>query len=191
MPLATYPNYITHYYRDSPFRTLSELSREDCRHLLHELELREKLPRRLQSEFYFEQRRRYELVMREQFKSRGGRPFRRVPHYAVLGETEIWAAIYPSCVQIPLTDLPSESISFTYTDSFANYVDRDLDGHPIPRKPQYGTVYRLEELDALFDRYGWPGDRWKTEEDWEHDLYVEVQIWDDAPLRPFVVPSNG
>ena len=28
-------------------------------------------------------------------------------------------------------------------------------------------------------------ERWKTEVEWEHDLYVEAQIWSDEPLRAF------
>lgn len=184
------PDHITHYFRDRPFRTLTELSHEECARVVHELGLHEKLPRRLQSDFYFEQRRRFEGLMHEQFVHKGGRPQRRVPHYAILGESEIWARIRPSAIRIPLDGLPSDVISFTYTDSFANYVDRDLSGNPIPRKTQYGTVYRREELSELFEQFGWPGDRWKTESNWAHDVYVEVQIWDDEPLRPFF-PATG
>jgi hypothetical protein len=181
-----HPNYVTHYYRQQPFRSLTELPAEECSRVLAEMRTREKLPRRLQSEFYFDQRRRFEALMHEQFSAKGGRPERRNPHYAILGESEIWARIYPASLRIPLAALPGDCLSFTYTDSWGAFVDRDLDGNPIPRKPQYGVVYLLPELADLFGRYGWPGDRWKTEVEWEHDLYVEAQIWSDEPLRAFI-----
>lgn len=180
------PAYLTHYYRQRPFKTLTELSPEECSRVLEVLRAHEKLPRRLQSEFYFEQRRKYEGLMYEQFLAKGGRPERRNPHYAILGESEIWARIYPDSLRIPLAELPADSVSFTFTDSWGAFVDRDLDDNPIPRKPQYGRVYLKAELDDLFSRYGWPGDRWKTEVEWEHDLYVEAQIWSDRPLRAFI-----
>ena len=179
------PDFVTHYYVGRPFQSLTALEPAECQRVLREMERREKLPRRLQSEFYLAERRRYERLMREQFLQKGGQPARLTPHYAILGESEIWARIRPSAIRIPLGELPERSISFTYTDSFANYVDRDLDGDPIPRKPQYGTLYLRAELPSLLERYGWPGERWKTEPDWAHDLYVEVQVWDDEPLSLF------
>ena len=182
---VTIPDYVTHYYSGLPFRTLTELTEEQCLTVIAGMGPQENLPRRLKSDFYFRERRRYEGLMREQFLGKGGRPKRRVPHYAILGESEIWAKIRPSAIRVPLASIPETAISFTYTDSFANYVDKDLDGNLIPRKQPYEMLYRREELPLLFERWGWPGDRWKTEPDWAHDLYVEAQIWDDEPLLPF------
>jgi hypothetical protein len=159
--------------------------------VLTRLSQKRDLPRRLRSSFYFEKRRDIEQTMFDQFAAKGGRRERRQPHYAILGESEIWAAIEPRSVSIPVSQIPSHWISFTYTDSWAVYVDRDLRGRPIPRKPAYGAVYRLEELEDLFKRFGWPGERWKTEPEWEHDVYVEAQIWCDEPLRPFLAASAG
>jgi hypothetical protein len=82
-------------------------------------------------------------------------------------------------------------MSFTYTDSWPTYVDLDLEGNRIPRKPQYGMLFRLEELDELFRKHGWPGDRWKSDPDWEHDLYVEAQIWSDEPLAAYLAPDGA
>jgi len=179
------PNFLTHYFRDRPFHSLTELPPDSMDRVLTNLRETRELPRRLRSVFYFEQRRLIEETMFEQFVAKGGRPKRRHPHYAVLGESEIWAEIEPRSVRIPVSQIPTHSISFTYTDSWAAYIDRDLRGRSIPRKPAYGVVYRFEELDELFQRFGWPGERWKTEPRWEHDVYVEAQIWCDEPLRTF------
>ena len=93
-------------------------------------------------------------------------------------------------LRIPLSAIPSSQVSFTYTDSFATYVDRDLAGNPIPRKPQYGSVFRLEELDGLFREYGWPGERWKNESSGSTTFYVKAQIWSDDPLKAYIAEAE-
>ncbi len=183
------PTYITHYYVERPFLSLTELNARERARVISGLHFPEEDPR-LRSAFYFEQRLRYESVMYEQFRAKGGQPARRRPHYAVLGESEIWAKITKQSLRIPLSNIPSGQMSFTYTDSWPTYVDRDLEGKVIPRKRQYGMLFRLEELGALFREYGWPGDRWKTETEWEHDLYVEAQIWSDEPLAGYVAAAG-
>ena len=183
------PQYLTHYYRERPFRTLTELVPEERARVIEGLSFSKRASRRLHSEFYFEQRLRYEAIMYDQFLAKGGTPQRRRPHYAILGESEIWQGISLHCLRVPLSAIPSSQLSFTYTDSWSTFVDRDLDGNPIPRKPQYGSLFRLEELDELFREYGWPGDRWKDEPEWEHDIYVEAQIWSDEPLKEFITAA--
>lgn len=185
------PRYLTHYYRDRPFRTLTELTSDERARVIPTLAFPQRASHRLHSAFYFEQRLRYEAVMYNQFLAKGGAPQRRCPHYAVLGESEIWQAISNHSLRIPLSAIPSSQLSFTYTDSWSTYVGCDLKGNVIPRKPQYETLFRLEELDAVFRQYGWPGDRWKSEPEWEHDIYVEAQIWSDEPLRAFVAAADG
>lgn len=184
------PTYLTHYYTGEPFRTLTELAATERARVVQASNFPEE-DRRLRSPFYFEQRLRYEALMYEQFLAKGGQPARHRPHYAVLGESEIWARITERSLRIPLSNVSPSQVSFTYTDSWPTYVDRDLDGNPIPRKPQYETLYRLDELDELFRTHGWPGDRWKTESDWEHDLYVEAQIWSDEPLAAYLAPDGS
>jgi hypothetical protein len=187
---SSIPQFLTHYYRKRPFRTLTELSAGERARVVPKLRYPKWASRRLHSAFYFEQRLRYEVVMYEQFVAKGGSPQRRRPHYAILGESEIWQGFNKHSLRIPLSAIPSSQLSFTYTDSWAVYVDRDLDGNPIPRKPQYGSVFRLEELHELFREYGWPGDRWKDEPEWEHDLYVEAQIWSGEPLRALIAAAG-
>ena len=124
--------------------------------------------------------------MHGQFLAQGGRPTRSNPHYAILGQSEIWENITTKSLRIPLSAISSDCISFTYTDSWVTYVDRESDGELIPRKPQYNMLFRKEELAGLFDKYGWPGERWKSEPDWKNDLYVEAQIWSDEPMAAYL-----
>ena len=168
------PEFLTHYFRSRPFQSLTELAPETMDRVLTRLSEARELPRRLRSSFYFERRRQIEETMFKQFVAKGGRPARRQPHFAVLGESKIWADIEPREVRLPLAGIPTDWISFTYTDNWAAYVDQDLRGNPIPHKPSYGMVYRLEELAEPFEEFGWPGERWKTDPEWQHDVYIEA-----------------
>jgi hypothetical protein len=176
------PNYVTHYYRHYPFRSLTNLNEAERDRVIDQLDFPANASHRFHSSYYFDQRLRYETLMHEQFTAKGGCPTLSRPHYAILGDSEIWEKISNKSIRIPIAELKSEHISFTYTDSWMTYVHHEHDGQPIPRKHQYDTLYRLEELPELFANFGWPGDRWKTEHEWENDIYVEAQIWDEQCL---------
>lgn len=183
------PHFLTHYYHDEPFRSLTDLGEQEVDRFLQQLESTRDLPRRLTRDYrelYLRERRRFEHLMHEQFHAKGGRPVRERPHYLILGESDIWAKLEPQSLRIPLSHVPSEVLSFTATDSWNSYVDGTLTGRPIPRKPHYKMVYRLEELSGLIEEFGWPGERWKSEPEWEHDIYIEAQVWDGALLQEFL-----
>ncbi|MGV2831837.1 hypothetical protein [Myxosarcina sp. GI1(2024)] len=66
-------------------------------------------------------------------------------------------------------------------------VATDTTGRAVPyRKPIHGQVFILEEITDVIKKYGMPGDRWKTEEHWRYDRFIEVQIWDDRPIWQFL-----
>lgn len=181
------PTFLTHYYFEHPFRSITMLDREARDRTLAEIARVRGLKRRLQSQFYFDERSKFELTMRDQFLAKGGEPELERPHYLILGENKLWATIAPNVLRISLESIPSKWLSFTYTDSWSAYVCADLNGqNPTPRKPQYGQVYRVHELPSLFETYGWPGERYETEKDWEHDIYVEAQLWSEEPLCEFL-----
>lgn len=185
------PSFVTHYFQQAPFRSLTTLSDSERAAVIAGLDFPPESSHRFHSNFYFGERMRYETVMHDQFAEKGGRPTRRRPHYAVLGESEIWQSIAKRSLRIPLTDISSDQISFTYTDSWFTYVEREADGTVNLRKPQYNKLYRLAELGQLFADYGWPGDRWKRDPDWQNDIYVEAQIWDDASIQPYLPATDA
>ena len=183
-----YPDFLTHYYAESPFRSIMDLTAgEKVREVLR-MRAKRKVHRRLMIPNYYAMRRQFEATMREQFVQKGGQPERQHPYYMILGESDLWSCQELKSLCIPLSAIPSCVLSFTYTDSWYAYMDKDLNGNPIPRKPQYEMVFRLEELEDLFATYGWPGERWKRwrkEPEFEFDYYVEAQIWSEEPLRPY------
>ena len=179
------PTFLTHYYHDLPFRCLTDLPTHEMVQDISKMQSKRLVPRRLMRPIYFMERRRYERKMREQFMAKGGKPVRRNPHYMVLGESDIWARQHPKSIKIPLLEMPSDIVSFTYTDSWYAYVDFDLNRRPVPRKPQYEMVYRCDELVDLIGEFGWPGDRAESGTSCSHDYYIEAQVWADEPLLPF------
>ncbi len=179
------PTFVTHYFHKAPFQSLTDLSNSERAAVIAKLEFPSGASHRFQSAYYFDQRKQYELQMHRQFLEKGGCPIRQRPHYAVLGESEIWDSITTNSIRIPLSEIPPEQISFTYTDSWFTFVEREADGTINPQKPQYNNLYRLEELPSLFSKYGWPGDRWKSEPEWKNDIYVEAQLWSDESVQRF------
>lgn len=66
----------------------------------------------------------------------------------------------------------------------------NANGEAIVRKPIYGQVFTLEEIVEIVQKYGMPGDKWKTEEYWRYDRFIEAQVWDDRPIWEFVESTN-
>ena len=113
----------------------------------------------------------------------GGQPANgRVPHYFVLGESAWFRGLYtdPGEVRIPLADLPSEVVSFTYPDSMASMELGAEFGLKVFPHLYHNRVYRLHELEEIVETYGLPrGDPPQTydghqRQEFEH--YIEVQI---------------
>lgn len=78
---------------------------------------------------------------------------------------------------IPLEKFKAESISFTYGDTFP--AMRYQDG-----KPYRGKVYILDEIFEVIRAYGLPQE-WNRNGKLGPERYIEVQVWDDEPLKTF------
>ena len=180
------PDRLTHYYRDFPFHTLSDLDEASVAKVLEDVAQGRELEFRLTREEYLPRRREIEAEMRTQFVALGGQPRRRSPHYAVLGEFSLYERD-PSwqSVSAALADIPPDVVSFTFTDSYFNFSEKNLRGIPIPPRPYHRHVYRLEDLPVLVETFGLPSDRWRTEPDRIFDVYIEAQLWDDAAIPAF------
>lgn len=54
------------------------------------------------------------------------------------------------------------------------------------RKEYNGQVFLLEEISNLIDEYGLPSEeKWKSEEKFVYDRYIEAQIWDDEIINAY------
>ena len=139
-----------------------------------------------------ELRRKTEERLKGLFVLAGGKPERDVPHYFVLGDSCWFKHICPNTdeVKLLLADIPSESLSFTYPDSFvAMEFVRDY-GLPCEPRPYHGKVFRIEELEDIVAAYGFPKDDESREygnyANEEFEKFIEVQIWSDEPVKEYL-----
>lgn len=172
------PDFLTHYYRETPFRSLTHLTDEEAAVVVDGLDCSSAADFRLTQPQYLRLRREVESKMRRLFVDKGGRPELEAPHYAVLGTAGVYEDDPRSRkLRLPLDAFEPALLSFTFTDSFFAFHDRNLRGVSIPKRPYHRQVFGIDELPALIDQYGWPGDRWKHEPDRRFDVYIEAQIW--------------
>jgi hypothetical protein len=82
-------------------------------------------------------------------------------------------------LRIPLASFRPEIVSFTYGDTFPAMRFRD-------GRPYRGQVYVLDELPDLIQSHGLPQE-WNRDGSRGPERYIEAQVWDDEPIREFLV----
>jgi hypothetical protein len=181
------PDFLYHYYEaaDGPFRNLSDLPLKEAEKVLEEIRLAG--GGRFASQRpadYLAVRRQLEEQVRKLFIAKGGKPQRERPHYLIVGACPWVLTWYPhGCeLRIPLAAFRAQAISFTYGDTFPAL--RFQDG-----KPYRGQVFTLAELPALIERHGLP-QVWNATGEHGPDRYIEAQVWEDGPLRPYLEPGG-
>ncbi|HKW95632.1 MAG TPA: hypothetical protein VJX92_27340 [Methylomirabilota bacterium] len=190
------PAFVTHYHLadKQPFLNLSDLAEAELAAVMQDLEQRRALSglKRVFGPRYMRLRRLTEDRLHELFLQAGGLPKRKAPHYFVLGSSEWYRGLAPDTreVVLRLEDLPSEVMSFTYPDSFTAMAFGPQFGIPLQARPYHKQVFRLEQLKDVVAQYGLPADA--TEDGYEgyayrpFEKYIEVQVWSDEPIRPFL-----
>ena len=179
------PSTLTHYYRafSKPLLSLSALPTNERQPVLAELARHEPLPFRLAHPEYLSERLRIESVMRGQFAAKGGRVDLENPHYFVLGTFSLWESDGSRKVELSTSSVLPHWLSFTMTDSFFNYRTENLRGVQIPARPYHGQLFTLGELPEQIGIYGLPGEAWRRDPDRVFDVYIEAQIWSNAPVQ--------
>lgn len=187
------PDFITHYHpiEDPPFQNLSDASEDELPVIMGRLsQRREAGSKRIFGRVYMDFRRKTEAKLRDLFEKAGGKPERNAPHYFVLGTSDWFAKLYPkaSSVQLPLSAIPAEVISFTYPDSAVSMrLGPNFGLPPDPQRPYHEKVFRIGELEEIIGRYGLPSDNSDDSAYVDYHLheferYIEVQVWADAPI---------
>ena len=176
------PDVLCHYYEAArgPFRSLSDMPLAEAEALLEGVRRAGVVFASKRAPDYLSVRRQLEQRIRALFVAKGGRPRRDTPHYMVLGTCDWLKRWYQDGreLSIPLNQFDPATVSLTYGDSFP--AMRFQDG-----KPYRGQVYRLDELPELIQQFGLPQD-WNADGKLGPERYVEAQVWDDEPLRPYL-----
>jgi len=184
------PEYLYHYYefKNGPFRNITEHGVEKA------LAIQSKISdgwNKKRPPNYIELRFGLEMRLKEQFISKGGKPTRDDPFYFTLGECE-WAKswyINPGVVKIPISDIKSEHLSFTYPDSMVSFQFYDEPKLAKYRKEANGKVFLFNEIEeALIKVYGIPSEEnCESHEEMKYDRYIEAQVWDDVYFEGFII----
>ena len=176
---------LYHYYEKNigPFRSISDLSDEEAKALLQRIQ--EEKPDAFiarRPEDYMEKRRRFEGILREEFIKKGGLIERETPHYLVVEACPFFEKWYEqtACVEIEAESLDLRTVSFTYGDSHPTFSGNIKDG-----KEYRNRLYTYEEILGIIEKYGLP-QVWNPDFKYGPECYVEVQVWSDTGLEPWV-----
>lgn len=189
------PDTIYHYYEKSrgPLRSMSELSTEAFADLMAELSTLTTAENRFDEswkrDFYIQFRPYVEKAIRKRFEAKGGKPLLQAPRYFTLGPSTWFLDWYedPQVIEIELSAIPENVISFTFPDSMMSYLIAEDRFEPFAKfkMPYHGEVFCLNEIEALISKYGMPDETDPT--NIEHgNRIIEAQVWDLSLLEDFL-----
>jgi hypothetical protein len=176
---------LTHYYHqdDEPFQTLSSLSAQEAMRVISSLHDRTgAVYRRFSNpEQYLQQRKATESWVRAEFIKKGGKPIARYPQYFVIDRSTWIEDGYNGqsrSLQIPISDLNPDTVSFTYPDSMISYWLKSQTERVFYRSEYHGQIFTLSEIDRIIEGFGIPDREWQTDESRKYDLFIEAQVWE-------------
>lgn len=181
------PEFLYHYYEmeQGPFLNITQNQFDEAKNIQNNISVgfnSQRPPNYIELRFALEKR------LKEGFIAKGGKPKRNDPFYFTLGACEWMKSCYknPGVVKIPLTNIKSEQVSFTYPDSMVSFQFFDEPKLAKYRKACNGQVYLLNEMKELLNQYGVPSeDKSHSQEKHKYDKYVEVQVWDDFIINKY------
>jgi len=165
------PDFIVHYSRGEPFRSISAVPQDELSKVLQELnETNVWGLARLSDPEYLERRRHVEQRLRKEFIAKGGRPALDHPIYFFLGRNAQFERHEKNKgYLVQLEDLPKGAVSFTYGDSVFSFNEdyRNLKGEGYLSE-LCPHVYTFEELPIVFSH---------TDFRSPARLHIEAQLW--------------
>lgn len=164
------PDFIVHYNRSEPFRSISEVSQGNLRAVLNQLDENNSWGlNRFADPAYLSQRLKVEQKVRSEFIVKGGVPELEFPIYFFLGNNVRFEEHKKNVgYKIKLGELPTNVVSFTYGDSMFSMCDNYR--HKLDDEYQSrlcSQVYRLDELNDLFS----------ATNGMSKSLHIECQLW--------------
>lgn len=173
------PNFIVHYSRGEPFRSITEVSQEKLPGVLNQLnESNSWGLSRFSDPEYLHRRIQVEQTIRNAFIAKGGGPELNHPIYFFLGNNAEFEKHKGNVgYRIDLNDVPENAVSFTYGDSMfslcANYRQKLGDEYQSHLCSQ---IYRSDELESLFSAASAVTQK----------LHIECQLWIKPPALPCI-----
>ena len=180
--------YLYHYFdkRSGPFKSLTALAEEDAFSVLERV--KHERPSSLAAQRdtdYITKRMNCERIVRKEAENKGIIMDIPSPHYMVV-EHSPWLDTWfeePGVIKIPIEELDTRKISFTYGDSMPTFSPRVTDGKEYRKK-----VYTYEEILDVIARYGLPQE-WNNDGAHGPERYIEAQVWTDDPIMRYKAPG--
>jgi hypothetical protein len=171
------PDFLVHYSRGEPFRSLSGVPRANVKNVLSKLnETNAWGLGRFSDPEYLKRRLAVEQKLRREFIVKGGKPVLEHPIYFFLGNNaEFEKHEGNKGYLIRLEDLPKDAVSFTYGDSIFSFNEdyRKLKGEDYLSE-LCPHVYGLKELPNVFSHKDYQSSA---------TLHIEAQLW--------IAPTNA
>lgn len=173
--------YLYHYYEKSlaPFLNISELTSDEAEAVLNAV--RQSRPNSQCAQRppeYVRYRRSCEEILRTEFRKKGGRTERSIPHYMTLGHSP-WLSTWfddCACIKIPAEEFDMSTVSFTYGDSMPTFSPKITDGREYRKK-----LYTYDEILGIIAKYGMPQD-WNDDGSHGPERYIEAHVWSDSTV---------
>lgn len=165
------PDFITHYNRAEPFRSLTSLNEVELAAALKEMNENNSWGlNRFSDPEYLPRRAIVENKIRHQFISIGGKSDLTHPIYFFLGRNENFEINKNNkAYTISLKDIPDSQISFTYGDSMFCFNEdyRKLKGGAYLSE-LCPKLYKIEDLEKIFSHQDFKS---------SDCLHIEAQLW--------------
>lgn len=180
------PNFIVHYNRAIPFRSITSVAEDQLQAVIKSLDENNSWGlNRFSDPSYLKQRLEVENIMREKFIEIGGAPILLRPIYFFLGRNARFEE-HPSNIgyAIDLSHLQKKSVSFSYGDTMLSFQkeNRKSAGEKY-NDPLCDQLFGLDELEKLFENNSFPT---------HSSLAVEAHLWvppDEKIVRRLFSPT--
>lgn len=175
------PQIITHNYDPDhgAFGNICDLPDSEAEHILGALRVSGK--RRLKPD-YLKRRRATEQWLRSERTRKLGPSRLNRPVYFFLGDfADGLDPSRPLSVRLALSAFSPDMLTFTYGDSMSSLPIATRLEHVAIRKAYHGQVFTLDEIKNVVAAFGMPDKHAPSP-----DRFIEVQIWDDEPIRRLV-----
>ena len=189
--MTAFPTVITHNFHSErgAFKNICSLPRPEAEVILDEI--RATGTRNIKANYLTRRHAVESWLIRESKKKVNAITLSR-PIYFFLGDfADGKDSSRPQSCVIPLHYFPQDVLTFTYPDSMASLPIALEDKHLPHRREYHGQVFTLEEIQAVVAEHGLPNDRWKHDPARQYDRFIEVQVWNDAPIKRFLRDSNN
>lgn len=184
----TIPQHFTHYYTKQygPFTNVMELYDNNNAEVFRPSAESTIVHKRFSHSFYFPCRKKAEERLRVGFAAKGGVMKDKYPIYFCYGDSDYIEACSDSKflnkIQIPVRTLNSKYMSFTYPDSMALHVIKDVLKDDRYLHSYYYDVFTYSEINTVIQQYGFPLKRWNIDNEHKFDTFIEMQYWDRRGL---------